>query len=202
MSNYCIQTNLPALTDEQNKTVIDTIYNTLGDIYRPVYSSGIPVQNTNGGYLYKKLELSQPGWYSIRDWEQKQNFVAEVLQPVMNFDIRKAVVGIQTTRGATLYPHRDDRRTCSLLYTVKGMGTTCFYEPTQGEPTGSFYAANHQTFELKETIRMNLNTWYLFNNQAIHSVEVDDKVERITLFITLSGLYANFNEAKNFFIVG
>jgi hypothetical protein len=69
-------------------------------------------------------------------------------------------------------PHIDvPSRKISLLYNLYGSATTTFYRKVKNWDNDMIF--EKETVDAVFNIRMKMNTWYLFNNHEIHSVELD-----------------------------
>ena len=74
------------------------------------------------------------------------------------------------TGGEKLMPHRDPKRTLSILYNIsEDNATTHFYKTTSTDPDQHLYSLNE--IEKTESYQMKPYKWYSFNNAAIHGVE-------------------------------
>lgn len=123
---------------------------------------------------------------NLYDFENKVEFFSNIFDG-LNIDRKYFnLMSIQRITGKTFYPHIDAHRKLSLIYTLRGEALT------------SFYQLHESKLDLIQSFKMNLSTWYLFNNSMYHGV-TDINFDRISLIIDLTHQFKTYIEALNFF---
>lgn len=90
-------------------------------------------------------------------------------------------------------PHTDPQRRASLLYHIQGTATTNFYTMENHVPN-----IDYSSVELTkvQSITMDMNTWYLFDNRTIHEVELISTGIRLSFVINLFDRFRDFEDAR------
>ena len=160
---YCSLIKLPVLDRIKQQAVIDCFF-------------------TNENYARHPLENKYKNYRNLYDWPNKKNDLDQICQ---TSDLSKYLpyMSIQRIIGPTFPIHSDVNRSCSIIYTVRGIATTIFYEEN-----------NYPV----QTVVMELGNWYLFDNATRHAV-YNIKKDRISLCIDLTKLFLNFSQALDFF---
>ena len=151
--------------------------------------------NFNGKTIFKQ-GISHIGFSSMRmtDSDEGTAFSKSILEE-NKIHLRYEKVALVLQRSAKkLAPHTDPGRNVSLLFNIKGIAQTDFYEMDNFIPNIDYSNAK---LSLQASIQMKLKNWYLFNNSAIHGVNNIPEYERIAFVIHLGDTFQDFAAAKN-----
>jgi hypothetical protein len=97
--------------------------------------------------------------------------------------------------GQHLCPHRDANRRLNIAYNLSGDGATTHFHDRLIADESRFIFAPSEISEPVESYNYKQHTWYVFNNQKIHSVSnLGLRVKRIALAANIKLEYADFLE--------
>lgn len=149
-------------------------------------------KTTDNNLIRQEYAENSKGYYHLTEWPDKINHLSNIFaeNSINKNNLNK--IGIQCSIGE-LVPHTDFARTVSALCILEGTADTAFY---QHKSTTSTPAKLFLKSELIETHRqrLELNTWYLFNNSAIHGVD-NYQTRRIGLTIDLTPIFGDYFSA-------
>lgn len=205
MSKYCLKMNLPLLGIDvldkvtncfiQNKEYVTAPFPVAAMDYTagPIeYNTQLPIVAAKTNLVNQLIEKSN--FSTLNNWPGKIDFIKNITEPYMTLNFDNLRFSIQKIEGHSI-PCHSDIRSCSLIYTVKGPATTCWYSSNEFK-AGSMYL-DKSKLTLEESVNMDLNSWYLFNHYEIHNVENIEGRERISFVINLSDKFKNFEDARN-----
>lgn len=160
---HCCQINLPNLSKEQEQEIIDCYF-------------------CNEQYAEHPMDNKFTNYRNLHTWPNKNLELTRILHGNMIEDYISSM-SIQRIIGPTFPPHIDVNRSCSAIYTIKGLAKTVFYS-NQLRPI--------------QDVTMNLGQWYVFDNSTRHAVYniIED---RISVCIDFTKYFDNFLVALNFF---
>jgi len=189
-SKYCVPIrDLPSLNESTHEEILNWYKHNKETLKSWYQEKGFTVSGykTNAYFASKKI-TQQP--IDLDNF----NFGKKLLESNgIHIDYTDIVFGIQRCYKI-VPPHTDPKRTASLIYTIMGEAETNFYEMENFVPDIDY--TNHK-LELKETVKMELKKWYLFNNAAIHEVGKITNDLRLSFVITLTNRFIDFEDAKN-----
>ena len=132
------------------------------------------------------------GYFHLTEWPSKLDFLNDLFPQAVNKDNLDRL-SIQCSIGE-LAPHTDFARTASVICILEGAADTVFYQhKTAAETAGKVF----QKWELIELqrFRLELGSWYLFNNAAIHGVD-NYQGRRLGLTMDLSFAFDSYQSAR------
>lgn len=182
---YYRKINLPILSLEDQKLILDTYYSNKDNVLCTCVREDKTVYND-----IQKTTVNEtiPGFTLLMDSSMT---VAKLLSKY-NISLGLSYVpGIQgVVDNKNLTPHSDNDRTVNIVYYVSGCAETVFYE-SENYVQGRVYEPS----EINEVDRVNLelNTWYILNTAAIHSVE-NMTEDRIGISLSIIDPVDNFSD--------
>lgn len=182
---YYRKINLPILSSEDQKLILDTYYSNKDNVLCTCVREDKTVYND-----IQKTTVNEtiPGFTLLMDSSMT---VAKLLSKY-NISLGLSYVpGIQgVVDNKNLTPHSDNDRTVNIVYYVSGCAETVFYE-SENYVQGRVYEPS----EINEVDRVNLelNTWYILNTAAIHSVE-NMTEDRIGISLSIIDPVDNFSD--------
>jgi len=188
IEKYCIPVDiLPLLSDESCAKIIEYSKKNIH-----LYNSYV---NLNGKTIFKQ-GISHIGFSSMRmtDFNEGQEFAKSILEENGIYLIYEKVALVLQRSAKKLVPHTDPGRNVSLLFNIKGLAQTDFYEMDNFIPNIDY---TNTQLSLQASIQMKLKNWYLFNNSAIHGVQNIPEYERLAFVINLGDTFKDFATAKN-----
>ena len=187
IENFCIPVDfLPTLDDGSCESVLE-YYNK--NLHR--FNS----YDTVNGKTVAVKGITRIGFSSLRlsDYEEGRKFGHGLLEKNKIFLNYENICVVLQRSYYRLVPHTDPGRNVSLIFNIIGPAITNFYEMENFVPNIDY---SNTKLYLRGSIEMNLRSWYLFNNAAIHAVEKIPKLLRIALVIHLGEKFDNFEVAK------
>ncbi len=196
MNKFCIEIpEIPKFSDEDNKLLIEKAqqnnkyfaYNIRnnGEVFRDPERGNFGVEGGRRGFFSHRLKEYE------EDYEFSKNLIAKNNIGV-NWDYVEPVFQ-KITWG--LNPHSDGpERRITLLYNLYGPASTTFYDTKETWRPYRVWLEEDVTPVYK--VKMKLNTWYLFHNYEIHSVELDPGVEfRCAFVLNISKAVGSWDDA-------
>lgn len=101
------------------------------------------------------------------------------------------------TGGEKLMPHRDPSRTLSILYNISADGAITHWHEDYTKDTNKYLYAIGEVSDPIQSVRMKPFTWYVFNNDAPHSVTEITK-DRIAITSRLNADDLDLPDYKSF----
>jgi hypothetical protein len=132
------------------------------------------------------------GYYNLSDWPTKLDFLANIFLENSVTKDNLDRISIQSSIG-DLDPHTDFARTVTALCIIEGPADTVFYQHKNADVTLSRLFNKSELTEMHRQ-RFELNTWYLFNNSAIHGVD-NYQGRRIGLTMDLTSIFGDYTTA-------
>jgi len=109
----------------------------------------------------------------------------------------KADFVIQLINTENTFIHNDGTRTCSFYYMISNdTATTSFYESDKDPIYGTVW--NPADVIKTNTYTMKQDNWYMFNHNAIHSVN-NVTTNRVGMLIDMSRCFNNYNQCVKHF---
>ncbi len=181
---YISQLPWPKLTEEQARQLVDEFDRNKQYSKKVVKSSGRNL--TRADY-----EENSPGYFNLSQWPNKLDSLTSILNSAAIKSDNLGQIGVQCSVGE-LPPHTDFARTLSAICVLEGPADTTFYQTNaDAAPAQIFAKAN--LIEVQR-FRLELNTWYLFNNAAIHGVD-NYQGRRLSLSIDLTPSFDSYEMA-------
>lgn len=190
MSNYCVKLDLPKVTEQQRTSLLNCWNNNINNVFQVEATD-----DRNDNLDIKKVTKEKTesyGFFYLYNWPNKKENIKEIFS---NTDFIKKYLNQVSLQKVTcgIEPHSDLDRNVTLLCVLTGPAETVFYK-TKNFVSGMSYRNKIKELEREETINLKLGHWYLFNTNAIHSVENPQK-ERFGVVIDLTTHYENFETA-------
>lgn len=131
------------------------------------------------------------GYFNLSAWPEKLTALQNILQWHNINQNNIGQIGIQCSLGE-LPPHTDFARTVSAICILEGPADTVFY--TDGLTNSGARLFDKSRLTEVQRRQLELNTWYLFNNAAIHGVD-NYKGRRISLTLDLTSNFGSYDRA-------
>lgn len=179
---------LPSFTDEDNKELIDyaNSFSDQGFISYGIHNDRVVREPTgyNKAVGFSYLDIGKTNFELVRRILDKNRFPIKYDTNPLYF--------MQRVRWSNV-AHTDPGRTVSLIYIMTGDAVSRFYSMDNFVPDINYLGEN---IRLEHETRFKLNTWYLFNNAAIHEVGFIQDEYRWAFNITLTDIFKDYFDAK------
>lgn len=183
-SRFCVKVDWPKLSSTSEDAILNFVDHNRDRLVGWSFLNGT-IGNT--------ASRDSLGFSNIRITDNNElDFFKSILETNNIFlNYENIIIAIQRSKRLIL-PHTDPNRSCTLQYLIKGKAKTRFWSMENFIPNISYH---NKHLKLEAEFDIDLHSWYLYNNSAIHSAhDIDD--ERVQLAIVLHNRFKDFEEAK------
>lgn len=188
LGKYYRKINLPILSLEDQKLILDTYYSNKDNVLCTCVREDKTVYND-----IQKTTVNEtiPGFTLLMDSSMTVAKLLSKYNISLGLNYVPGIQGVVDNKNLT--PHSDNDRTVNIVYYVSGSAETVFYE-SENYVQGRVYEPS----EINEVDRVSLelNTWYILNTAAIHSVE-NMTEDRIGISLSIIDPVDNFSDYCN-----